>query len=258
MRKTILKGLFLSLLIIISLSGCNSSQKSETITVFAAASLADPLSEIRNDFKENNPGAEIVFNFDSSGTLRTQINEGAQCDIFFSASKTDIEKLEHKKIQSQKDLLSNYVVLASERNNADAPSSYDEMFEDLRNGSILLGIGNSDVPAGRLANEILAFGEIDPKDSEINSHISYGSNVKELVTQVKEGMVDCAIVYLTDALAADLSVAAIADSKMCDTPLYSVALLDSSSSVAASFFDFLGKEEARLIFDKYGFLSSEE
>lgn len=107
-----------------------ASGESVRLTVFAAASLTETLNEIAEQYKTVAPNVELVFNFDSSGTLKTQIEEGADCDLFLSAAQKQMNALQDEDLintNTRVDLLENKVVLAvPEGNPADIQS-----FEDI-------------------------------------------------------------------------------------------------------------------------------
>ena len=80
---------------VLPLAGCGTSQATEvTLNVFAAASMTETLTEIQEMYKEVAPNVTLVFNFDSSGTLKTQIQEGADCDVFISAAQKQMNQLD--------------------------------------------------------------------------------------------------------------------------------------------------------------------
>lgn len=114
-----LLSLFLSLSLLLSLTACGAKAapaESESIelTVFAAASLTETLDAIAVQYKEIAPDVTLVFNYDSSGTLLTQIEEGAQCDLFLSAAQKQMDTLEEEggiDPATRKDLLENKVTL---------------------------------------------------------------------------------------------------------------------------------------------------
>ena len=132
------------------------------LTVFAAASLTETLEQIAEDYKTVAPDVTLTFNFDSSGTLKTQIEEGAVCDLFLSAGQLQMDQLDAAADPSvntegldfvlegsRVDLLENKVTLAVPADNPKGIDSFDSLAEHLRAGDILLAMGNSDVPVGQ-------------------------------------------------------------------------------------------------------------
>lgn len=231
-----------------------ASGESVQLTVFAAASLTETLNEISEQYKTVAPNVELVFNFDSSGTLKTQIEEGADCDLFLSAAQKQMNALEEENLinaDTRIDLLENKVVLAvPEGNPADIQS-----FEDIGTDKCkLVALGNEDVPVGSYSIEILTnLGILDELES--SNKITYGSNVKEVTTQVKEAAADCGIVYATDAYSAGLETVDEATADECRQVIYPAALTASTAHAeeAQAFLDYLTTDDAAAIFESVGF-----
>ena len=231
-----------------------ASGESVQLTVFAAASLTETLNEISEQYKTVAPNVELVFNFDSSGTLKTQIEEGADCDLFLSAAQKQMNALEEENLinaDTRIDLLENKVVLAvPEGNPADIQS-----FEDIGTDKCkLVALGNEDVPVGSYSIEILTnLGILDELES--SNKITYGSNVKEVTTQVKEASADCGIVYATDAYSAGLETVDEATADECRQVIYPAALTASTehANEAQAFLDYLTTDDAAAIFESVGF-----
>ena len=231
-----------------------ASGESVQLTVFAAASLTETLNEIAEQYKTVAPNVELVFNFDSSGTLKTQIEEGADCDLFLSAAQKQMNALEEENLinaDTRIDLLENKVVLAvPEGNPADIQS-----FEDIGTDKCkLVALGNDDVPVGSYSVEILTnLGILDELES--SNKITYGSNVKEVTTQVKEAAADCGIVYATDAYSAGLETVDEATADECRQVIYPAALTTSTAHAeeAQAFLDYLTTDDAAAIFESVGF-----
>lgn len=231
-----------------------ASGESVQLTVFAAASLTETLNEIAEQYKTVAPNVELVFNFDSSGTLKTQIEEGADCDLFLSAAQKQMNALQDEDLintDTRVDLLENKVVLAvPEGNPADIQS-----FEDIGTDKCkLVALGNDDVPVGSYSIEILTnLGILDELES--GNKITYGSNVKEVTTQVKEAAADCGIVYATDAYSAGLETVDEATADECRQVIYPAALTASTAHAeeAQAFLDYLTTDDAAAIFESVGF-----
>ena len=192
--------------------------ESVDLIVFAAASLTETLNAIAETYSAENPGVTFSFNFDSSGTLKTQIQEGADCDLFISAGQKQMnqldstasadvntEGLDFVDSDTRVDLLENKVVLCVPESNDKGIDSFDSLAEHLKAQDILFCMGNSDVPVGQYTQKILAYYDLDEEALAAAGVITYGSNVKEVTTQVSEASVDAGVVYCTDAFSADLT-----------------------------------------------------
>ena len=227
------------------------------VVVFAAASLEATLTEIADLYKEVAPEVTLTFNFDSSGTLRTQIKEGAVCDLFISAGQSQMNDLEagqndtgadYVYADTRIDFVENKVVLAVPD---DTPAGI-ETFSDLATDKLsLLCIGNDDVPVGDYSLEILDTLGIDIAQLESDGKVTYASNVTEVANQVKEGAVDCGIIYATDAYTYELTVVDQATADMCSQVIYPAAVMKSSSGEAAeaaaqAFLDYLHTDESAI------------
>lgn len=243
------------------------------LVVFAAASMTETLTELSNAYMEENPNVDVVLNFDSSGTLKTQIQEGADCDVFISAGQlqmdqldanadpsVNIEGLDFVLEDSRFDILENKVALAVPDDNPKNINSYDDMKAGLEDGSILLAMGNSDVPVGQYTQKILTYLDLDEATLANAGNITYGSNVKEVTTQVSEAAVDCGIIYQTDAYSAGLTVVDTATPEMCGQVIYPAAVLNVSKNpdVAKDYLDFLTSDDADAVFEEVGFTAINE
>ena len=238
------------------------------LIVFAAASMTETLTEIKALYEAAHPGVTITYNFDSSGTLKTQIQEGADCDLFISAApkqmnaldaSCDAEKnpdgLDFVLQGSRINLLENKVALIVPNGNPKGVESFDGLVELLKAGDLLFAMGNSDVPVGQYTQKILAYYELVEEDLANAGKITYGSNVKEVTTQVKEGSVDCGVVYATDAFSAGLTIVDTATKDMCGQVIYPAAVLKVSRNpeAAQAFLDYLTGPEATAVFEGVGF-----
>ena len=225
------------------------------LIVFGAASLTEALTEIGAAFEEET-GAAVTFNFDSSGTLKTQIEEGAPCDIFISAAPLQMDQLEEAgliDVTTRLNLLENKVTLATSEGNPEGIRSFDDLARRLQDHTVFLAIGNSDVPVGQYTEKIFSYYGID--ESDIASSLTYGSNVKEVTTQVSEGSVDCGIIYATDAFSAGLEVIDEATPEMCGQVIYPAAVIAEAADPesAKAFLAYLQGNEAMGIFRGVGF-----
>lgn len=291
MRKKVIAGLLAGALAV-SMLGCGSKQAEEipaaeettgaedtaaeetaeadpvTLNVFAAASMTETLTEIQEMYKEAAPNVTLVFNFDSSGTLKTQIQEGADCDVFISAAQKQMNQLDKDADPevntdgldyvlegTRMNLLENKVVLAVPDGN---PKNI-ESFADLGTDKLsLLALGNEDVPVGQYSTEILTnLGILD--SLEAAGKITYGSNVKEVTTQVSEAAADAGIIYATDAFSAKLTVVDQAGSDLCKQVIYPAAVLNVSKNqeAAKEFLAYLQTDTCMKVFEAVGFAAAE-
>ena len=238
------------------------------LTVFAAASMTETLEKLAERYQEIDPNVTLVFNFDSSGTLKTQIQEGAVCDLFISAGQKQMnqldaadttgdneENLDLVASETRKDLLENKVTLCAAENSDKGIDSFDALAAALKDGDVLLAMGNSDVPVGQYTQRILTYYGLDEAALAAAGKITYGSNVKEVTTQVSEGSVDCGVIYCTDAYSAGLTVTDYATPEMCGQVIYPAAVLKNAAhpEEAQAFLDFLSTPEAMAVFEEVGF-----
>ena len=238
------------------------------LIVFAAASLTETLTAIGETYPAENPGVTFRFNFDSSGTLKTQIQEGADCDVFISAGQKQMnqldstasadvntEGLDFVDSDSRVDLLENKVVLCVPEGSDKGIDSFDALAEHLKAEDILFCMGNSDVPVGQYTQKILAYYDLDEAALAAAGVITYGSNVKEVTTQVIEGSVDAGVVYCTDAYSAGLTLVDEATKEMCGQVIYPAAVMKAvpNADAAKAFLAYLQTEESMTVFESVGF-----
>lgn len=285
MKKKVIAGLLAGALAV-SMLGCGSKQAEETpaaedtaaeetteadpvtLNVFAAASMTETLTEIQEMYKEVAPNVTLVFNFDSSGTLKTQIQEGADCDVFISAAQKQMNQLDKDADPevntdgldyvlegTRVNLLENKVVLAVPDGNPKNIESFADLGTDKL---ILLALGNEDVPVGQYSTEILTnLGILD--SLEAAGKITYGSNVKEVTTQVSEAAADAGIIYATDAFSTKLTVVDQAGSDLCKQVIYPAAVLNVSKNqeAAKEFLAYLQTDTCMKVFEAVGFAAAE-
>ena len=260
-----LAALVMALVLSAAVPMCAHAETTELI-VFAAASMTETLNQIAGLYKSVAPDVEIVYNFDSSGTLKTQIEEGADCDLFISAAPKQMNALDITSeantagldfvLQGTRiNLLENKVALAVPEGNPKNVTSYDQLIEGLKAGSLMLAMGNYDVPVGQYTQKILAYYGVSEEELAAAGVITYGSNVKEVTTQVTEATVDCGIIYGTDAYSAGLTVVDTATAEMCGQVIYPAAVLKitKNEEAARAFLDYLTGEEASAVFESVGF-----
>lgn len=240
------------------------------LIVFAAASMTETMNQIAELYKAKAPNVTLTYNFDSSGTLKTQIQEGAECDLFISAGQKQMNQLDitaDPEVNTDKldfvlegtrvNLLENRVTLCVPEGNPKDIKSFDDLADKLKEGSVLMAMGSSDVPVGQYTQKILAFYGLDEEKLAKDGVITYGTNVKEVTTQVTEASVDCGVVYCTDAFSAGLTPVDYATKEMCGQVIYPAAVLNVSKNqeAAKEFLAYLQTDEAMKVFEAVGFAS---
>ena len=284
MKKIVSLVLSLSLILALAACGGNSgaaqspAQNSETptpaqseemeVVVFAAASMEATLTQIADLYKEVAPNVKLTFTFDSSGTLKTQIEEGAVCDLFISAAQKQMNQLDSADTTGTNEgldfvlsdtrinFVENKVVLAVPDDNPKDIQSFSDLATDKLS---LLCLGNDDVPVGAYSLQILDTLGIDIAALEDAGKVTYASNVSEVANQVKEGAVDCGIIYATDAFTYELNVVDQATAEMCDQVIYPAAVMkcggsEASQAAAQAFLDYLHTDaDAIAVLEGVGF-----
>ncbi|MDR1706295.1 MAG: molybdate ABC transporter substrate-binding protein [Clostridiales bacterium] len=238
------------------------------VIVFAAASMTETLEEIAVLYAEAEPDVTLTFNFDSSGTLKTQIQAGAECDLFISAGQLQMnqldidapgdintDRLDFVDGETRIDLLENRVALAAPDGNPKNIGGFGDLPGIFAAGDTLMAMGNADVPVGQYTQRILAYLGLDEEELARNGRITYGSNVKEVTTQIKEASVDFGVIYCTDAYSAGLDIIDYATAGMCGQVVYPAAVLKTAANpeAAAAFLDFLTTDGAMAVFEAAGF-----
>ena len=240
------------------------------LIVFAAASMTETMNQLKEMYEQNNPNVTVTYNFDSSGKLYTQIKEGAPCDLFISAAPKQMNAMDGSLIgdaeknpdgldlivtDSRVDLLENKVTLTVPAGNPKGIESFDQLAELLKGGDVMLAIGNSDVPVGQYTQKILAYYDLDEEALAAAGVITYGSNVKEVTTQITEASVDAGVVYCTDAFSAGLTPVDEATKEMCGQVIYPAAVLKAAPNAEAAkeFLAYLQTDRAATVFEGVGF-----
>lgn len=256
--KKIIYTLLASLFLINTFSCSSKNTQKTELVIFAAASMTETLNEIKTLYENENKNVNIIYNFDSSGTLKTQIENGAICDVFISAAPKQMNALHELNLIDEStriNLLENKVSLVVTDDNKKNILSYEDLFAKLPEGNIILAIGNSDVPVGQYTEKIFKYFNMDENKLNSINALTYGTNVKEVTTQVKENVVDAGIIYATDAVSANLHIVDTATKDMCGEVLYPIAVLKESKNIveAKKFIEYLKNDKSKNIFKNVGF-----
>jgi molybdate transport system substrate-binding protein len=257
-------SLFVGLCMVASLAGCSSAGKGSSsaassappaeLTIAAAASLTDVTKEIATDYKKVAPNVTLTFTYGASGALQTQIEQGANVDIFMSAAQKQMDSLEKENLLAtgtREDLLENKLVLITPKDSKLGIKSYDDVA-----GSKITKVALGDpasVPAGQYAQQV--FTTLKSWDT-VKAKVNYGTDVRQVLTWVESGNVDCGVVYSTDAATSkNVTVVCEAPAGSCDKIVYPVAVLKASqnSDAAKAFLTYLKTSPSSAVFKKYGF-----
>ena len=223
--------------------------------VFAAASMTESMNQIAEMYKKVAPNVKIVYNFDSSGTLKTQIEQGAECDVFISAGQKQMNAINDKFVMpdTRFDIVSNRVVLIVPK--GQNPTTI-RSFGDVASDKVkLIALGNSDVPVGQYSEEIFKNMGIWEKLKKENK-ITYASNVKEVLAQTAAAAVNCGVVYSTDAATSDaVEVISFAPKGTHKPIIYPAAIMKDTKhkAEAEAFVKYLKSDPCSAVFTKIGF-----
>ena len=232
------------------------------VYAFIAASLSNSMEEIQKDFNELYPNVTIYYSADSSGTLQTQIEEGARCDLFFSAADKQMDALTEEKLTKEDtvvDLLENKVVLIKPKDGKTKVTGFENV-TDAEN----MALAGEDVPVGQYSREI--FTNLGIMDKVNEMEINECKNVTDVLAAVSEGSNEIGVVYATDAasVADKVEIIAEAPADSLQTPvLYPVGLIEDKEAseddtkAAEAFLDYVESYAAIKVFEDYGFTAYE-
>lgn len=231
----------------------SDESNSTNILVAAAASMEKAIEEVNDIFMTEYTNIKVDTTFDASGKLQLQIEEGLEADVFLPAAKNQMDALEKQGYMDPKtikELLQNKVVLI-------VPNGIDSKihgFDDILNGDIIAIGDPKSVPAGHYAKEVLEYLGVYEKVLE---KVSFGTNVTQILNWVAEGSSEVGIVYETDAASTNkVKVIDIApEGSLQEEVIYPIGMVASSKNKEAAqlYIDFLQREMATNIFEKYGF-----
>ena len=280
MKKRVL-SVFLAGILPILLAGCGSdgSEEKKTgenpqteIQVFIAASLNTVMEDLAERYQETSPEVKITLNADSSGTLLTQIQEGYECDIFFSAAQKQMDDLEADglvKDGTRANVVNNQVVVVTLKDSGTKVTG----LETLKDAESIALAGGS-VPVGRYTREALkSLGLLDgskPAEEytteEVSAalggvEISEQDNVSKVLIAVAEGSCEVGTTYYSDTYGyeEDLEILETVGYDLTGDVIYPVCLVenpeadDRQAEAAEDFYEFILSEEAKEVFDSYYF-----
>lgn len=221
------------------------------LMVSAAASLTDCMNEIKGLYEKENDGITITYNFAASGALQQQIEQGAPADVFFSAGKKQMQALSDAGLMDDstiKDIVENKVVLITPKDGTKLAS-----FEELANVK-QIGVGEPEtVPVGQYTAEV--FENLKLTDV-LKDKLVYAKDVREVLSWVETGNVDAGAVYETDAKISDkVEISCTAPEGSHKRVIYPVGMVKESkeADAAKAFVEYLFGDEAKTVFEKYGF-----
>ena len=240
------------------MAASDSDELKGDVYAFIAASLSNSMEEIQKDFNELYPNVTIYYSADSSGTLQTQIEEGARCDLFFSAADKQMDALTEEKLTKEDtvvDLLENKVVLIKPKDGETKVTGFENI-TDAEN----MALAGEDVPVGQYSREI--FNNLGIMDDVNEMEINECKNVTDVLAAVSEGSNEVGVVYATDAASVADKVEIIAEvpADSLQTPvLYPVGLIEDKEAseddtkAAEAFLDYVESDAAIKVFEDYGF-----
>ena len=250
MRKMLVMGVLAGALSIFA--ACGGGDDEQTLLVGAAMSLHDVNQEIQRAFNAAHDNITVEFTHASSGDLQTQIEEGADIDVFMSAAMAQMRNLEEQGLiyGSSRNLVRNTVALVVPVGSNLGLTS----FADLANANVInVGVGDEAMPIGNFAREVFdSYGILDI----VNDKTVFATDVAQIMMWVETGEVDAGIVFGTNAIASEgVELIVIADANRHAPSLNPVGIVADSGNISAAqtFVDFLFSNEAREIFESFGF-----
>ncbi len=250
-----------------------SSDEQTEIQVFIAASLNTVMTDLAAKFNETNPNVKIVFNADSSGTLMTQIKEGYECDIFFSAAQKQMDELEAEGNilvdGTRKNVVNNQVVVISRKDSGTKVKG----LETLKDAKSIALAGGS-VPVGKYTRQALVNLNLVPKVEDVSTittkevsealggvEISEQDNVSKVLIAVTEGSCEVGTTYYSDTYGYEdqVNILETVSYDLTGDVIYPIARIqnpeadDAQTKAAEQFYDFVTSDDAKEVFDSYYF-----
>lgn len=245
--------------LIIGFTACSTQNNAQTgdsadnvnLTISAAASLKNAMEELTPMYEQANKGQTLTFNYGGSGDLQKQIENGAPTDVFISAAQKQMDALEQEGFLAEgtrEDLLKNNLVLIVPRGKTEI-ATIEDLGTD-KAAQVALGEPSA-VPAGQYAEEALT--NLNLLDT-VKAKAVYGKDVTQVLTYVENREVDAGLVYETDAKSVPDKVTIVSKvpESSYKTVIYPMAVLKDRDA-AKNFESFLNSDEAKAVFEKYGF-----
>lgn len=246
---------------------------STTITVFAAASLENALNEVIEKYNESQPNVTVVPSYDSSGTLLAQIEEGAACDVFFSAAQKQMDTLQNDDQLvvdgTRHNVVNNQVVVITYKGSGTAVTGLENL-KDAKN----IAMADGSVPVGKYTRQALvnagildAVDDVSTIPTDVVSQALGGveinecGNVSAVKTQVAEGSNEVGTVYYSDTYGLEdkLDILQVVSYDLTGNVIYPIAQVKNDEAdeleqkAALDFVNFVKSDAAKTIFDSYYF-----
>ena len=242
------------------------------IQVFIAASLNTVMTELAEEYNKEHPEVKITYNADSSGTLLTQIEEGYECDIFFSAAQKQMDQLEKDGLVvdgTRANVVNNQVVVVSLKDSGTKVTG----LENLNEASSIALAGGS-VPVGKYTRQALVnLGTLNKVDDvstittqEISDalggvEISEQDNVSKVLSAVVEGSCEVGTTYYSDTYGYEdkLDILQKVSYDLTGNVIYPIARVqndeadEAQNKAADDFIKFITSDAAKAVFDSYYF-----
>ena len=232
-----------------------SESKNIELNISAAASLKEAMAKLEEEYKKENESIKLVVNFGASGSLQQQIEQGAPCDLFISAGKSQMDVLNERGLlekDTYKNLVENHLVLITEKDSK--ITSINDLTSD-KIKHIAVGEAKS-VPAGKYADEVLT--NLNIKD-DISDKLVFAKDVKEVLAWTQSGNAEAGFVYYSDAINSDqVKIVEVTPQDSHSPITYPVAVIKGSKQVEAAkrFEEFLISDKAQNILKEFGYKSA--
>lgn len=245
----------------LALAACGSPDGERTVTVFAAASLTEVFNEMGREFERRNEGVEVRLSYQASSTLRIQLEQGAEADVFASADEFNMDLAADAGVIS-----GDPVVFARNRLAVIVPrdSGHVGTLADLATPGLRVVAGDDATPFGRYTNTAFERLAADPdfgpafRDAVVGNIVSKEANVRRAVAKVEIGEADAALAYVTDTGGAGRGdLVPIPIPERYSGPIrYPIAVVDGAATpgLAEDFIAFILSVEGRTILQRHNFL----